>query len=188
MNLFNQVSERVSEKFADAKLEGTGRLAPRPGYYFIRAVLYETTKLNREVPMAIVNWKANKEDFFIDGLEFKVALRHLSLDPKSNRFVAREDLINKTIFIYGVRMGVEMNYGQPNELVVYDFDIVDEKPSFINAQNAGKVAFLGKAKTLAEVCKNFADNAPYDVALAEEIEATGDSQDYGDEGEQGYDE
>lgn len=174
------MSDKVSTNFANAKLEGAGKLAPRTGYYFIRAILYRPSSKFGQVPIAIVNWKASEGNFFLDGLEFEIALLHLPTNPKINKDVALENLINRTMFIYGLGIVSKMYNGRPEPFVEFDFDIVDEAPSFMNAKDVKSLALFGKAKTLIEACENFAKNAPYDVALAEDTEANGYEQNYFD--------
>jgi|GEM_PF-2002648 hypothetical protein len=188
MNLFNQMSERVSEKFDNAKLEGTGRLAPRSGYFFIRTIIYREFHKFDQVPIGIVNWKASKEGFFLDGLEFEVALLNLPIDPKLNKVAALEHLINKTIFVYDLGIGPRLNNGKETQGVFFDFDIINEAPSFKNANDVKFLALFGEFKTISEACEDFAKNAPYDVALAEEDEANGYGDFCYDEGGEWFDE
>lgn len=51
MTLYNTLVENLNEKFTEAKVNGTGPLAPRPGYFFIREVGYKTTKMQGEAPI-----------------------------------------------------------------------------------------------------------------------------------------
>jgi hypothetical protein len=183
MSTINKISETLNEKFVNAKIEGTGKLAPRPGYYFIKEINYVPIEPFGEVPIATINWKTNLNSLFVKEVEFQIALSSLySTNSNETEQLQITDLIERVIYIHSPMLINKYIDGIEKAIFNCSWNYVEGDPKFLNVQNAVLDSFLGNAKTLTEAYGNFVKNAPYDVVSADEqpIETTSFDEDPND--------
>jgi hypothetical protein len=175
--LLNKLKQSVNEKFINAKVSGTGEKAPRPGYYFIRSLSYQTVEPFGEICIGNVNWKQNVDDLFVEDLVFPIALSNLSsAKPEETAdFKTEEDLIGKVVYIFNPRI-VQRNFnGEEKNVLSCLWQLVDETPNFITEDNVF-LHSLSKEKqpeavSIVEALTSLKESSSYDVSATEENEA-----------------
>lgn len=172
MSLLNIVTEQISQKFNNAKVQGTGVLAPRPGYYFIRSIEMRSVGALDQVPIAIVNWKLDYEQKFFEGVFFEIALSSLiSSKPSETQGMNRiESFVNKTICISSANLTEKSFNGETKKALACLWHFVHDEPKFIPNSNLLYLSF-GENITSKNYYQNLVKTAPYDVLEALEVES-----------------
>ncbi|HTD99683.1 MAG TPA: hypothetical protein VK668_10360 [Mucilaginibacter sp.] len=184
MKVYDKIIENINEEFIAAKVEGTGKLAPRQGYYFIRKITYKPVGVNGEVPMASVNWKAKTENHFVQEALFEIAFSSLSsYHPDETATMSFEDLIEKVIYIHQPVFVKKIVDGAEKSVINCTWYLVREEPVFL-IRNDIRLLGFGDAVTFKEAYQYLIANAGYDVLEALEYEAQfgyTDDIDYGND-------
>lgn len=173
MKLIDVLTTKVTERFVNAQVEGTGKLAPRNGYYYIRNVQYENVGLHGQVPIAEVNWKESSEEKFIEEALFRIALSSLaSANPNQTQHLTTVDaLVNQVIKVSHASIVSKMFKGVERKTLQCVWYLIDEKPVFMNTAVAAIQSFFGNAQSGREAFDRLVSNAPYDVLAKLEYEA-----------------
>jgi len=173
MKNFNQIVERVIENFINSKVEGTKDIAPRPGFYFIKSVAFETVKPFGEILFAKVNWKQHEPNYFFENVDHKIALSNLySANPSETISLEKEDLVGKVIQIYNPIFGTKNFNGIAQKVLKCQWRFVDVPAKFINEQNLALICISQHAKNGKDFYQNLLDTAPYDVLEALDWESS----------------
>jgi len=172
MKIHDQFKHNVIVEFENARVPGTGKLALRQGFYFVRNLQFKPMGLNGEVLIANGNWKSRRDDHFLEEAVFEVALRSLAfvqnvedLDTLANEH------IGTTFRVYEAKLIIVKKADKPQQLLACQSEFIADSPRFITRENAVLIAIVGNAKTIPEAIQNFIDTAPYDVVEAMEFES-----------------
>jgi hypothetical protein len=111
INLTTLSVEHITKQYDSALLDGAGNLAPRNGYYHILSFEYKTINGKANIPIIRANWKAKREDVFIEDAIFEVAISCLDV-PRVNNMISPKFLIGFTYEVYNMSMSYELQNGK----------------------------------------------------------------------------
>lgn len=154
----NVLMSRLTEKFQNARIEGSSFRAPRNGYYFIRNVDYKDIKGKGKHPIAAVLWKNNVDEAFIVDVNFHIALSSLNIGTPLDYM----NMVYKTFRIYDVALA--------ETGVTCKYEIISQKPKFTTLQ-ALVLGSLGSSSNLNEAYKMWESNLGIDLSASIASEA-----------------
>ena len=86
--------------------------------------------------MAEVNWKAKREDLFVEDAVFKIAITNLfSANAQETINLEKEDLEGTVIYVYNPVFDTKFFNGEPKNILKCQWYFVSEPAAFITKKN-----------------------------------------------------
>jgi hypothetical protein len=118
-------AEQIKKQFNDAKIQGTGKFSPRNGFYYVRAFEYRNVVNRVDVPFIIANWKANREDLFLESAVFEISVSCFPLGNGGYADVSFDTIVGRTVQVYDMALLKQIVNGKEEPLVngkwMYEF-------------------------------------------------------------------
>ncbi len=135
INLTELTVEHITNQFNNALIHGAGCLAPRNGYYYVKAFEYRSVNGKVNIPIIRANWKADQYDMFIEDAEFEIAISCLEtyhLAPK----IDINNLVGKTFQVSNMLMSYEDRNGKQQPKVKGNWLQLAQPGEFFNRTEA----------------------------------------------------